>query len=305
MAAPSLRKPTIEMPLMSEIQAILLEVLDRGCSFYELSLLLPDVGKDLAAAGMPTTLHTTVDRLSLDHLKDHQSLELLHVAPRRLLVSMIQGTVAYDCTQDPSEDYSTQTDHPGVYVIAIVATFVDEYIEASEILERGGSLTVEEEEKVDLANRVVTAYGVPPVENKARFVEGGSSVRNLREISDGLRRCMIQPYSGEEDARRHQTQAPQYVGCSTKLSRRLKDYDVATGLESQPVAERLFIALARSYLWQDGFNIAEGGESHAITSHRLQDARHSVWAEEDILRTNLDLTLVDVKERKEFLGNID
>ncbi|KAK2031845.1 hypothetical protein LX32DRAFT_680828 [Colletotrichum zoysiae] len=320
------------MPLVSDIQADLLEVLDRGGSFYELSLLLPDVGKDLAAAGMPVTPNATVAQLSVDHLNDHQSLELLHVAPRRLLVSMIQGTVAYDCAQDPSEAYSAHTDHPGIYVITVsvkdrggkflsryelesVATSVEDYIEASEILERDGSLTAEEREKVDFAKSVDTAYGVPLIDNRARYVDGDSSVRNLREMADGLRRRVIQPHPGEGDARRHQTQAPQYVGCSTKLSRRLKDYDVATGLRSvnKPLSFLLHVLMASGYepvitrrvVVKDGLNVAEGGGRPGIKNHRLQDAKQSVWAEEDALRTNLDLTLTDVTERKEFLGNID
>ncbi|KAK2003642.1 hypothetical protein LX36DRAFT_78763 [Colletotrichum falcatum] len=263
--APS-RKRTLEMPLMSDVQARLLEVLDRGGSFYELSLLLPDVGKDLAAAGMPVTPQTTINQLSSDYLNSYKSLELLHVAPRQLLVSMIQGTVAYDCTQNPSEDYSSQTDDPGVYVISIsikgrdgkflgwyelelVATYIDDYIEASEILQRGGPLTGEEEEKVDQAISIDTAYGVPLVKDKTRFVDGASSIAELREVAAGLRRRIIKPHPGRTDAQKHQIQSPQYVGCSTKLSGELKHYDAATGLKgvSEPWSFLVHVLKAVEY----------------------------------------------------------
>ncbi|WQF76251.1 hypothetical protein CDEST_01265 [Colletotrichum destructivum] len=350
-----LRTPTIEMPLMDDVQARLLDVLDRGGSLYELSLLLPEVSKALAVAGMPAIPHATVAQLSNDHLRQHESLEVLQVAPRKLLVSMIRGTVAYDCAQDPSEEYGSQTDEPGVYVIAVgihgrggkflnwdelgfVATVIDEYADAFEIRERRGVLTLDEEEKLQQADRIDAAYGLAPGKAGMRFIESASIVGKARELANGIRRRIIQPYPGPAAGEVHQTQSPQYIGCSTKLSGRLKDYDVATGLKlvNRPlallvhvlkslghepfltrrvvvkvyrasqlqVAERLFIALARSYLWQDGLNVAEGGSRAGINGPRLADSKDSVWVRSSIMRTNLDLSMEDVAERQEYLHNI-
>ncbi|KDN70859.1 hypothetical protein CSUB01_04372 [Colletotrichum sublineola] len=232
------------------------------------------------------------------------------------------------------------TDHPGVYVISIsingrdgkflnffelnvTATFIEEYIEASELFSRCGKakFTAAEKEKMAQSTRVDTAYGVLLVKSKTRFIDSASSVDELREIANGLHRRMITPSLGQNRAHEYQIQSPQYIGCSTRLSRRLKDYDVATGLKSvnkplafllhvlealghRPPAERLFIALARSYLWQDGLNVTDGGGKPGIKSSRLSDAKDSVWAQTDVLRTNLDLSMTDVDLRKECIKNV-
>ncbi|KAK1967083.1 hypothetical protein LY78DRAFT_709213 [Colletotrichum sublineola] len=166
------------------------------------------------------------------------------------------------CCDDTSTQTNSQTDHPGVYVISIsingrdgkflnffelnvTATFIEEYIEASELFSRCGKakFTAAEKEKMAQSTRVDTAYGVLLVKSKTRFIDSASSVDELREIANGLHRRMITPSLGQNRAHEYQIQSPQYIGCSTRLSRRLKDYDVATGLKSvnKPLAFLLHV----------------------------------------------------------------
>ncbi|KAK2012975.1 hypothetical protein LZ32DRAFT_658422 [Colletotrichum eremochloae] len=234
---------------------------------------------------------------------------------------------------DTSTQTNSQTDHPGVYVTSIsingrdgkflnffeldvTATFIEEYIEASELFSRCGKakFTAAEKEKMAQSTRVDTAYGVLLVKNKTRFIDSASSVDELREIANGLHRRMITPSLGQNRAHEYQIQSPQYIGCSTRLSRRLKDYDVATGLKSvnKPLAFLLHVlkalghrpVLTRRVVAKDGLNVTDGGGKPGIKSSRLSDTKDSVWAQTDVLRTNLDLSMTDVDLRKECIKNV-
>ncbi|KAH0441647.1 hypothetical protein CcaCcLH18_01907 [Colletotrichum camelliae] len=349
------------MPLMDPLRESMLDALERDDSLYELSLCFPDLVNDLISANMPYPPHDTIRQLSNDHNADWTSLELLHVMPRRLLASIVRGTVAYDCENKGIRGYDQKTDgslDAGIYVIGIylknrdhkfltydeITTIIGEiegYIDAYRICKSGSPKNTGEEAKVQAAVDVDGAFDKSVVADvrsvrSLRFIKSDGGVEKMKCLVAGLRRRQ-RPLQDVADASIAQHQSPLYVECSTKLQQRLKNYSTTNrmdsinkplallmcalkkaGLEPEftqrvvlktwqpaqlPTAERLVIAMARSYLWQDGFNVAEGGGKSG--NAHTTDAQVDVMTRMSFMSENVERTLQDIGDRARYLENFD
>ncbi|KAI3540891.1 hypothetical protein CABS01_06779 [Colletotrichum abscissum] len=88
-------------------------------SAYELTLCFPDIANELIAAGMLKQPDCTIAQLRLDHARDWETTEVLHIIPRDLLRSIIKGTVAMDFGPNRPHDYDEDSNEAGIYVIAV------------------------------------------------------------------------------------------------------------------------------------------------------------------------------------------
>ncbi|KAI8260206.1 hypothetical protein K4K58_002110 [Colletotrichum sp. SAR11_239] len=345
------------MPLMDPLRESMLTALERNDSLYELSLCFPDLVNDLISANMPWPPHDTIRQLGNDHNADWTSLELLHAVPRKLLTAIVRGTVAYDCENKAIRGYEKKKDgapDAGIYVIGIylknrnykfltydeittITRELESYIDAYRICKNGGPKNTGEEAKVQAAVDIDGAYDKSIVTDiqsvtRLRFIDSSGGVEKMRCLVAGLRRRR-RPLQHVADGQIHQHQSPLYVGCSTKLQQRLKDYSTTNrmdsinkplallmcalkkaGLEPEftqrvvlktwqpaqlPTAERLVIAMARSYLWQDGFNVAEGGGKSG--NAHTTNAQVEVMTRMPYMSENVTRTLQDIGDRARFL----
>ncbi|KAJ0301739.1 hypothetical protein COL516b_007716 [Colletotrichum fioriniae] len=193
-------------------------------------------------------------------------------------------------------------------LIMILQNYADVYT----LHKRGTPKNMAELVKISVAKEIDLAVNGQWTDTKTRFICNDTQHQHVLAFIENLQRRRAPMFPGVVEAAVHQEQCPLYVGCSTKLNGRLPKYSLSTNLDginnllgllisalrhmdsepaitrrvvmktwkrSQlPVAERLVSALARSYVWQDGLNIAEGGANEDIRDRKqclqnLQEAK--------------------------------
>ncbi|TDZ14410.1 hypothetical protein Cob_v012670 [Colletotrichum orbiculare MAFF 240422] len=246
--------PTARMPLMDGVRAALMETLDRGDSFYTLSLLFEKVAAEFSLKA--PKLRRTIEQFELDPENQWMMIKLMHMIPRELLRSIIQGTVAYDdqrwtrpgaAGQGTLAEYSH--DGPGIYVIALsvnnrngeflswdeMQIFLGQlegYIDAYDIMatKQINARSQDDRFKVYAARFIEKQFRKPNDDGPLFFISsdsGASSARLL--LASFRRRAPLQP---PDDPKVPQYQSPLYVGCSEELSKDLEDHTLNQSLAS-------------------------------------------------------------------------
>ncbi|KAI8173085.1 hypothetical protein K4K51_010333 [Colletotrichum sp. SAR 10_75] len=323
--------PTDRMPLMDGLRAKLVESLERGESLYMLSTHLPELVSELLE--LPKNLPRSVFNL----LRDSETtgwvmVELLHVIPRNLLLSIVRGTVAYDSYMKKAPSYGVGGS--GIYVIAIgivrrqgflrwdefqsLIQALEMYIRAYEIEKKGGAEDDEEKETVRKAGLIDLSYRKTAT-SSLHWIANDDEAERMRMVVEGFRR---RAPADQQPASQYtvQIQSPMYIGCSDDLKRRLDDYCFTRQLANmnKPLAltlirhqlhwayaeaEILLTTLARSYYHMDGFNVAEaGGKKGDENNSESTLAVNHVFGKK-YLQENLDLSLKDIEDRRQFIKN--
>ncbi|KAJ0327780.1 hypothetical protein COL5a_005754 [Colletotrichum fioriniae] len=218
-------------------------------------------------------------------------------------------------------------------LIMILQNYADVYT----LHKRGTPKNMAELVKISVAKEIDLAVNGQWTDTKTRFICNDTQHQHVLAFIENLQRRRAPMFPGVVEAAVHQEQCPLYVGCSTKLNGRLPKYSLSTNLDginnllgllisalrhmdsepaitrrvvmktwkrSQlPVAERLVSALARSYVWQDGLNIAEGGANEVGYSHSIE-AEIEIAVNSTVMEENLTASLQDIRDRKQCLQNL-
>ncbi|KAK1727449.1 hypothetical protein CaCOL14_008726 [Colletotrichum acutatum] len=238
MATPRL-VPTFEMPLMNDVKARLLEALDRGDSLYTISLMFPDIARDVLL--LTCSHNSTVDQLENDCRHGRNSLMLLHAIPRKLLRSLIQGTLAFDAVH--SRDASCYPEKgQGIYAIDVyienrggkflshdeITSVIAElkgYIKAYRINSRtlqGHQRDIGDRMLVKKAYAFDDAFGTS-ASDKTRLITNAADVFLANNLVKALQRRQ-RVVTDSRHFRVHQIQGMPYVGCSGDLETRVPGY---------------------------------------------------------------------------------
>ncbi|KAG7047474.1 hypothetical protein JMJ77_0010826 [Colletotrichum scovillei] len=218
-----------------------------------------------------------------------------------------------------------------------LTTALQTYADAYTIHKRGAPRGITESVKTSIAKEIDLAVNGQWTAAKTRFICNDTQHQHVMAFIENLQRRRTPMFPGVAEAAIHQEQCPLYIGCSSKLNETLPKYSLSTnlgginnllallisalrhmGLEPAitrrvvmitwkrtqlPVAERLVIALARSYVLQDGCNIAEGGANRSGYKYSL-DAETSVSVHSTAMEENLTASQRDIRDRKECLQNL-
>ncbi|TDZ13265.1 hypothetical protein C8035_v006661 [Colletotrichum spinosum] len=230
------------------------KTLDRGDSYYTLSLQFRKVAAEFSLKA--PKLRRTIKQFELDPENQWMMIKLMHMVPRELLRSIIQGTVAYDdqpwtrpgaAGQGTLAEYSH--DGPGIYVIALsvnnrngeflswdeMQTFLEHlegYIEAYEITatKQVNARSHGDRLKVNEAKSIEKQFRSPSQDGPLFFISSDSGAASARLLLANFRRRA--PLQLPDDPQVPQFQSPLYVGCSDELSKRLDNYNLTHSLTS-------------------------------------------------------------------------
>ncbi|KAK1447833.1 hypothetical protein CMEL01_09672 [Colletotrichum melonis] len=279
--------------------------------------MFPDIAKDIWQ--LNPSQNSTFDQLDHDFRHGRNSLMLLHAIPRKLLRSLIQGTLAFDTFLGYDE-------------ITSVITELKDYIKVYRINLRtlhGQQAEIAERMLVKKAYAFYDAFGTSTTD-KTRLISNSADLF----VANNLVKALQRRQRTATDPRQfcvHQIQGMQYVGSSGDLGSRVPGYAAntilggkdtldptsintplilllsaikASGLVPKtvsrvilktwepgllPIAERLVISLARSNYLQDGLNVTEGG------GQRGKGAKTGPQP---------CLSLADLEQRRVFLDNL-
>ncbi|KAK7697687.1 hypothetical protein SLS64_013243 [Diaporthe eres] len=357
--------PSAEKPLMEGMRAKLVRALDENVSLFEIMLMMEDVVEDLSQVQGVSIANT------LDSFKEGapmmQMVSLLHYVNRKLLRSIVAGTLAYDLFQDPDLGANCQyndNSSAGTYVVSLsiqgrqgkflnigelrrLAGLVERYAGAvqtwilnrqtwnmqdpSDVMKRNFIMKVD-----NMASRA-DAGGIP------LFGTNRAAVEKCEELVKMFRRRAVTSLDIQNQGQTYQIQAPMMVGCTGEtIAKRTKShYPQMTavnplvpaassltlttktwgltvsllyymGMKPEivhvaalpfmysadlPRTEILLTTLARSFVWQDGFNIIQGGgKSDSHSSDRGKAEEKNVCYARDFLKSNLSATLQRMQE---------
>ncbi|KAI8155124.1 hypothetical protein K4K49_012910 [Colletotrichum sp. SAR 10_70] len=187
--------------------------------------------------------------------------------------------------------------------------------------------------EIDRQFRRVNKQGTP---GRTLFIDSDSTAENVEALIKSLERRKP-PVNSPDALRQAQHQSPLYVGCSDNLEVRLADYSLDRdlsrinkllaltlsvikymGLQPKltrkvvlrtweprqlPEAEKLVIALARSYCHMDGFNVADGGGKTPKDSYRTLAVGEEEVMRIGYFRKNMRKSLEEMDNRVAFLQN--
>ncbi|KAK1495356.1 hypothetical protein CTAM01_08485 [Colletotrichum tamarilloi] len=229
--------PSSKTPLMDGVRVDMLKVLERGDSLYELTLCFPDIANELIAAGMPKQPDCTIAQLRLDHVRDWETTEVLHIIPRDLLRSIIKGTVAMDFGSNRPHDYDEDSNEAGIYVIAVsvdgrdgrfldwselgeLITTLQTYADAYTIHKRGAPRGIAELVKTSIAKEIDLAVNEQWTPAETRFIGNDTQHQHVTAFIGNLQRRRTPMFSGVAEATIHQEQCPLYLRLTLSLARR-------------------------------------------------------------------------------------
>jgi len=172
----------------------------------------------------------------LMHSEARDAWDVFHTIPRKLLHSIILGTVAYDVYRDSKNLYEDKGS--GVYVLGLSIDRRDgEFLTGSEIrqvasaLEKYLSVFQLKQDKLSVSpalerfsHDVDNAYGGYPKQAKLRFIQNGNQYQFGRSLVSSMRRRADEAYKHDPTGNTCTIQSPLYVGCSDKLENRRKNY---------------------------------------------------------------------------------
>ncbi|KAK1498002.1 hypothetical protein CTAM01_07639 [Colletotrichum tamarilloi] len=272
--------------------------------------MFPDIAKDIWQ--LTPSQNSTFDQLDHDFRHGRNSLMLLHAIPRKLLRSLIQGTLAFDTVN--SRDASCYpAKGQGIYAIDVyienrggkflgydeitrVITELKDYIKAYRI-----NLRTLHGQKAEIAERMLfkKAY--------AFYDAFGTSATNKTRLISNSADFV------------HQIQGMQYVGCSGDLGTRVPVYAANNALGGKRTLDPTSIntplilllsaikasGLVPKTVSRDGLNVAEGGGQRGKDgTSTMRHMEFEVLCVRPYFSRNIQLSLADLEQRRVFLDSL-
>ncbi|KAK1477174.1 hypothetical protein CCUS01_04992 [Colletotrichum cuscutae] len=193
--------------------------------------MFPDIAKDIWQ--LTPSQNSTFDQLDHDFRHGKNSLMLLHAIPRKLLRSLIQGTLAFD-TVNSRDAICYPAKGQGIYAIDVyienrggtrVITELKDYIKAYRINLRtlhGQQAETAERMLFKKAYAFYDAFGTSATD-KTRLISNSADLF----VANNLVKVLQRRQRAATDPRQfcvHQIQGIQYVGCSGDLGTRVPVY---------------------------------------------------------------------------------
>lgn len=249
-------QPTAQIPLLSGNRLALTTALLQGKSYYELGLMFQGLVGD--AENLPEYLLGYNDDYitRLKEMGDPRSeiWRIFHTIPRRVLESLVLGTVAHDFLRKSDRpDHYRDMSGFGVYAVAIavagrhgawlkpkeLTTLIENlerYIRASvSYLQRKGAGGRPEQREWDFVSKVDNMFGQHDQEYGPRFVVSDEDhvIDGWQALVTSLKRRRDSSLAIDPSGNKPLLQGPLYAGCSAKLQNRSRAYDPQSGKKTK------------------------------------------------------------------------
>ncbi|KAK7729800.1 hypothetical protein SLS53_009168 [Cytospora paraplurivora] len=287
-------EPTAQVPLLDGIRLKLVAALKNKQSYYDLSLLFPDIVRE--AKKMPPWMYgfrkrnMTAEYLSVKGVKDPSIWEILHTIPPDVLTSVALGTVAFDMQR-----YGERPKTTGRI----------KFIESDEKIIHVEELIRSLQRRLD-RSLALDPTGRTPLIQTPIYI-GCSGTLETRMPKHGIDTNLSQSnssYAFTVSVMRMLGYEPSStVMCVTRLWKP----------QQLPKAEVLIAAFANSYITQDGFNRIECGDSsgstlqksEAVLQAQSSEAEEYIAARCPFMLDNLTASLDAIESKLDFLVGCD